>query len=546
MGQKNLVTQGELSQTIAGLSALANNLNEHVNQSLSKAHGWSLLDSAYLDTGGNYHTDYAGSSLVSIPGLFNTGVNNNGTLAVPGTNDQHWALIQSAAHSFPGPASPILNPLPGNYSSNGPNSQWIGVKASGSVPDGTYKWRLSFNLTGLNAATAIINGVWASDNQTTAVLLNGVTTGYKLGDGTEHKQPAAKFQLNGPFLSGVNTLDFVISNNNGPASLRVEISGKAAIGGVFAIPGIRNTGVKVDNSGLATLGSVDPNWKLIQSAEPTNPGPNAIVITPLNSAWAKNTAVSQWIGPRVSGNSSSHIGDYVYRLSFDLTGFAPNTVILKGTFVSDNVLTNIYVNGAATGITNNQADISRTYKYTTSFVIASGFLSGINTLDIKVNNRSASSSGFRLEMTGTAAHAGTNLASRVLRLTVGGNVFYFPAQVSGGMDGVADPTIPKFTGIVSPQSADPASDLTVGSPTPAELVTTFAALLNTISTSATDTLMQHAGTPAEGVHGGVTWQTESVATSGGYIMGRRSVNVTISGVQYKLIGDIVLAGPLNA
>ena len=240
-------------------------------------------------------------------------------------------------------------------------------------------------------------------------------------------------------------------------------------------------------------------------------------------------------------------GNYTYRLSFDLTGYIPATAILKGTFVSDDTVYQVLLNGQITGINNGAANTtnSNTKQYTTSFVITAGFQAGLNTLDFFVYN-GVTNTGLRVEINGTAAKAGNNLVSRVLRLTIGGNVFYIPAQASGGLDGTPDPAIPSFSGIVSPQSADPASDLTAGSPTSAELVTTFAALLNAISDSASNALFQHAGSPAEGVHGGLSWQQDSIVTTGGYLVGRRTVNLLINGVQYKLVADTNVSGPLNS
>lgn len=546
MANKHLVTQGELNNTIAGLGALADNLSQHVNQSFSEAHGWSIVDSAYFDTGGNYHTDFGNNStLVPIPGVYNTGVNNDNTLATPGSVDLHWTLVQSASKTYPGPDAPIITPLPSGYASSGPNSQAIGARVSGTVSDGTYKFRLTFNLTGLNAATAIINGVWSSDNTTKAVLLNGNTTGYTCGSGTQKKQPANQFQLNGGFLPGVNTLEFVVSNSDGPVSLRVELTGRAAVGGVFSIPGVYNTGV-TDSGSLDTLGGPDKHWTLIQSADSGNPGPNAIVISKLDPTWSPNTSVSQWIGPRTDASVNAPAGDYVYRLTFDLTGYIASTALVKGTFVSDDITTQVLLNGQVTGVTNTTTNLSNTKKYTTSFVLASGFQAGTNTLDFKVNNKSGGGTGLRVELTGTASPSGTNVTSRVLRLTIGGEVFYIPAQLSGGIDGQADPTIQQSSGIVSPQSADPAYDLTVGSPTVARIVTAFADTLNAISQSASDALVEHAGSAAESVHGGLSWQTEQTFTSAAYLVGRRTVNITIDGVPYKIVADTNVKGPLNS
>ena len=540
MSFKTLVTQDELRTTIDSLNALADNLDEHVNQSLSKGHGWNIVNSVYLDSGGNYHTDFgSASSLVSIPGLFNTGVNNNGTLANPGTVDQHWVLTQSASTTYHPPTVYIQNPLHSGYASNGPNSQWIGLPPSGndSVSHGTYIFRITIDLTGLNPATAVISGVWACDDKTTSVLLNGNITGFTLGTGSWTKQPAAKFVFTGPFLPGVNTLDFVISNSGGgECTLRVEIAGKAAVGGARAIPGLWNTGVNASNVVLPQ-NSTELHWTLAHSSDPLNPGPN-LYLMKLGGSYAANSALSAWIGPRKSGDVPA--GLYTYRLTFDLTGLNPNTAILKGQFWSNDITQNAYINGISLGITNTNA--GKTYPVT--FVITTGFLSGINTLDFIVNTNTQDS-GFRAEISGTAVQAGSGLTSCVLRLTVGGNVLYIPCQQSGGMDGIPDSVIRAFTGIVSPQSADPATDLTVGSPTSTELVTTFADVLSAISGSASDTLLQHAGSSAESVHSGISFQTDQVFTTGGYLVGRRSVNILIDGIQYKIVADNNLSGPLS-
>lgn len=553
MSVKNLVTQDELRTTIDSLNALADNLNEHVNQSLSLAHGWNIVDSTYLDTGGNYHTDFgSASTLVPIPGLFNTGVNNDGTLATIGTADQHWTLVQSADSRYPGPNTYINLSPPSSYTANGPNSQWINPAnnsadsgGGGGVSGGTYIYRLTFNLTGLNAASAVIKGTWLSDNDTNSILLNGLVTGFQ--GGGSYGSPIGTFQflLTGPFLPGVNTLDFVVGNDGGPCSLRVEISGKASVGGAFAVPGLFNTGVKSDGT-LAAPGTIDQHWTLVQSASPGNPGPNAYVITSPSSIWAKNTPLSQWIGPAANaGTVSSPLGLYVYRLTFDLTGYIPAATIVKGTFYTDDTPNKILLNGQATGVADTSTDDSNSWQHGMAFVITTGFQVGINTLDFYVTN-SNNVSGLQVVIKGTSPKAGSNLTSRVLRLTVGGNVLYIPCQQSGGMDGVADPAIPVFTGIVSPQSADPATDLTVGSPTPAELVTAFASVLNAISGASSNTLLQHAGSAAESVHSGISWQPDQVFTTGGYLAGRRSVNILINGVQYKIVADNNISGPLNA
>jgi len=544
MASKTLVTQDELKQTIAGLNALADNLNEHVNQSLSKGHGWSIIDTPYLDSGGIYHTDFGQSGATSIPGIANTGVNNDGTLASPGSIDQHWTLILSPDPSFPGPNAFVSSPKKANWSSNGPISQWISPAADATKnrKGGSYKYRLSFNLSGLNPASAVVKGSWVSDNNTTAVLLNGVTTGLT-GPANFGSQPSAgsQFYFNSGFTTGVNTLDFIVNNGSGsPTGIRVEITGTASAGGVFAVPTVYGTGLN-DNRTLATQGVADPHWTLILSASGLNPGPTAYVLkAPLDGSWQGNTSASQWIGVLPNGTQSPGLGAYAFRTTFDLTGFTPNTVILKGQFNVDDSVTQVLLNGIAVASfpKGNKKTIS-------SFLISSGFVSGVNTLDIHTKN-TATHTGLRVDMSATGSKSGSGLTSRVLRLNIGGNVFYFPCQASGGLDGTPDPAIPSFTGIISPQSADPATDLTVGSPTPGQLITTFSDQLNAISGAASDTLVQHAGSAAEHVHGGLSFQQDSVVTSAGYLVGRRTVNILIDGVQYKIVGDFNPNGPINS
>src|SRR5436190_22603475 len=49
------------------------------------------------------------SGAAPIPGLFNTGVSNNGALLPAGTIDPHWRMIQSPDPAFPGPNAFVLN-----------------------------------------------------------------------------------------------------------------------------------------------------------------------------------------------------------------------------------------------------------------------------------------------------------------------------------------------------------------------------------------------------------------------------------------------------
>jgi hypothetical protein len=174
-----------------------------------------------------------------IPGLFNTGVGTNGALLAGGSVEPHYRLVQSADAAAPGPNAFIINdgwPIApaanGPWLANGPSSKWIGPQASQSVGNqaGDYRFRLTFDLTGLEPSTAVITGRWSSDNAGTAILVNGVPTGITY-DGN-FSAFSEMFTINSGFVDGTNTLDFVVNNAGtaaSPIGLRVEVSGTAEL-----------------------------------------------------------------------------------------------------------------------------------------------------------------------------------------------------------------------------------------------------------------------------------------------------------------------------
>jgi hypothetical protein len=179
---------------------------------------------------GNQFYRLVWAGVATIPGIFNTGVGSNGAILASGTVDPHWRLIQSADASFPGPNAMVVNdntyPIP-PWIANGPASKWIAPQADESIGNlaGNYKYRISFDLTGLELPTAVVSGHWTSDDTGTQVLLNGVVTGFTSdGNFTVLGNP---FAISTGFIAGTNTLDFVVNNGSGPTGIRVEMSGTA-------------------------------------------------------------------------------------------------------------------------------------------------------------------------------------------------------------------------------------------------------------------------------------------------------------------------------
>ena len=158
-----------------------------------------------------------------IVGLFATGVDGAGVALVGGDGvaDSHYTIQSStivgvttgvAAQTYKHPA----------YLANTATFRWISHSSNGSPGSGFTTFRTSFDLTGLDATTALISGQAASDNLG-EILLNGVDVG-NLGSFTS----LGSFSIATGFVSGINTLDFVVQDLGAPLALLVaEISGTA-------------------------------------------------------------------------------------------------------------------------------------------------------------------------------------------------------------------------------------------------------------------------------------------------------------------------------
>jgi subtilisin family serine protease len=161
--------------------------------------------------------------------VYNTGVNSPGVLAADASLDPHYTIIASADSAYPGPNAYVVlsNVFPiGPWLSDGPNSKWIAPRsdAGNGNAAGNYTYKTTFDLTGLNPATAVLSGQFAADNSA-IILLNGA----QVGSASPGFGSFTPFTISTGFISGVNTLDFVVNNapfsGINPTGLRVEVSG---------------------------------------------------------------------------------------------------------------------------------------------------------------------------------------------------------------------------------------------------------------------------------------------------------------------------------
>lgn len=152
-------------------------------------------------------------------------------------------------------------------------------------------------------------------------------------------------------------------------------------------------------------GAVDPHWQLTVSADIHYPGPDLFVL--LNSApvliggGTPNTSISKWIGPRADGGhlfprSDCQAGcteaNYHYQATFDLTGLNPAMSVLSGQWSPDDSCV-MFLNG--TQVASYPFIQGVSWRVFQPFTVTTGFVPGLNTLTVVVNNHFYPNSNLR-------------------------------------------------------------------------------------------------------------------------------------------------------
>jgi hypothetical protein len=461
----------------------------------------------FPDQGGDYHvvvSNSAGSATsdsatltvrASIPGLFNTGVDDNKQALTDGAFDPHYQLVVNAdsgsvdAIVQNSAAFPIMG---GPWVANTPGSKWIGPRfdtagAAGLASgNGIYVYRTSFDLTGLDIGSVLITGSWAIDNNGVSIRVNGTPTGIVNNNGFTALTSFTISSANATFVDGVNTLEFEVQNVDAVAgytglyvsnlrglaalagtppsitaqpqgvlagtgenvSLSALASGSspltyqwyqdgAAVSGataaMLALPNIthaqagdyflvvqnpagsatsevarvtvRDTVTTLFNTGVDDTrtvlldGGIDPHYQIVvnpDSASPDATVHNSTIFPIVTGPWVANSSSSKWISPRfdtgAAAGGAGTAGNYTYRHTFSLDGLDPASVIVTGSWATDNEGLDILINGVSTGQRNTIQ-----FPAYTSFVINSGFLAGLNTIDFQLNNAAVGFTGLRVE-----------------------------------------------------------------------------------------------------------------------------------------------------
>ena len=144
-----------------------------------------------------------------------------------------------------------------------------------------------------------------------------------------------------------------------------------------AIPTLFNTGVDANKTLLAGgNGVTDTHWSVISGPGITSP---VSAQTFWDSVYAPNGPNSRFISNSADGSPGN--GNFVFRTTFDLTGFDPAKTTLNGTCWVDNYTTAVVLNGVTKLL---QGNICSNYFFSHSWTLTDGFVAGLNTLDITV------------------------------------------------------------------------------------------------------------------------------------------------------------------
>jgi serine/threonine-protein kinase len=185
-------------------------------------------------------------------------------------------------------------------------------------------------------------------------------------------------------------------------SNRAAVSTTPVVMRIAPVATLYSTGVD-GNGTLLTDGQVDPHWTI--TATPTAAVSARAFATlnkwPVGSAWLPNNYQSRWISPQADETTGDPPGAYIYRTTFDLSGFDLATMRITGRTAADNRVLDVRLNGQSMGL------MAEGFNTFTPFEITRGFIAGRNVLEFIVRNdgdtTGANPSGLRVELTGSGA-----------------------------------------------------------------------------------------------------------------------------------------------
>ncbi len=345
----------------------------------------------------------------AFPSLYNTGVDDDHqTLWGNTASDPHYVVIGPDEVEETPLTVPNGFPIP-PWIPNNDKVRWISPPSDGAATrePGDYFYETTFDMTGRDPGNFTLVGRWSTDDTGQGILLNGTQiqpwtnpVGFG-GSSVFVLTPDIVEASGGEVNSGENTLTFWVQNGGAdpnPTGLRVEIDrglSFSAPEGTARIPGLFATGVADD--GLA-LPDSEPDPHYTMTVFPDEAIDPAVALSGPPGAWIANTPISRWIGPDNDAAGQGPAGDYEFEIQFDMTGLDPATAVIEGLWTSDNVGSDILLNGVPTG--NGQTgNFGALFDFEISAARGDVFDPGINTLTFLVNNAgdAANPAGLRVD-----------------------------------------------------------------------------------------------------------------------------------------------------
>jgi hypothetical protein len=147
------------------------------------------------------------------------------------------------------------------------------------------------------------------------------------------------------------------------------------------------TGVGLDR------GAPDPHWEITRISTDANFKPQpAVVVVPDRIYARDNRDTGQWIASSQPAHDQPPGCRWTLRTQFDLTGFDPSSARIEGQLSADNYVVDIRVNGKAVPIPPGNRD-DKLLEGWLPLRIDDGFVSGMNTLEIVIENGSGTEPG---------------------------------------------------------------------------------------------------------------------------------------------------------
>ena len=158
--------------------------------------------------------------------VHNTGVDAGDTVVAMGDATSFWTLAaQPASAGLTLGANPVRFKHP-SYFADTATSAWVAGSTNGvDNVVGAFAYELTVDLTGFDPDSAVISGIFGTDNDG-SIALNGnapaATTAFA-GFGA----PTA-FTFSDGFVAGLNTITVAFNNGGGPTAFHVQFSSATA------------------------------------------------------------------------------------------------------------------------------------------------------------------------------------------------------------------------------------------------------------------------------------------------------------------------------